>query len=105
MESEQFPLQSRQAGGRHWGAMCRAQAVAADLATLPHLLIAGATGSGKSVCINAMVACLLCRNTPDDLRMLMIDPKRVELSLITASPTCWRRWWSSWSGWWAVLHG
>jgi len=54
--------------------------VVADLSDLPHLLIAGATGAGKSVCINALIACLLCRNTPDTLRLLMIDPKRVELS-------------------------
>ncbi len=51
-----------------------------DLAKLPHLLIAGATGSGKSVCVNALIACLLCHNTPEQLKMLMIDPKRVELS-------------------------
>ncbi|HHJ07305.1 MAG TPA: DNA translocase FtsK [Anaerolineae bacterium] len=55
------------------------QAVVADLAALPHLLIAGATGSGKSVCINAVVASLLCKHTPDTLRLLMIDPKMVEL--------------------------
>ncbi|MEM7032905.1 MAG: DNA translocase FtsK [Chloroflexota bacterium] len=53
--------------------------VVVDLTTMPHLLIAGATGSGKSVCINAIVACLLCTHTPDTLRMLMIDPKMVEL--------------------------
>lgn len=51
----------------------------ADLGAMPHLLIAGATGSGKSVCINAIIACLLFNNSPDDLRLIMIDPKRVEL--------------------------
>jgi S-DNA-T family DNA segregation ATPase FtsK/SpoIIIE len=55
------------------------QAIAADLGIMPHLLIAGATGSGKSVCINAVIACLLFNNTPDDLRFIMVDPKMVEL--------------------------
>jgi S-DNA-T family DNA segregation ATPase FtsK/SpoIIIE len=53
--------------------------VAVDLALMPHLLIAGATGSGKSVCMNAIICCLLFTNTPDELKMLMVDPKMVEL--------------------------
>jgi len=56
------------------------EALAADLADMPHLLIAGTTGSGKSVCVNALISCFLLHNTPDDLRMIMVDPKRVELS-------------------------
>ncbi|MCG8325097.1 MAG: hypothetical protein MI673_06230, partial [Thiotrichales bacterium] len=55
-------------------------AVAADLGAIPHLLIAGATGSGKSVCVNALICGLLLNNTPETLRFIMIDPKRVELT-------------------------
>lgn len=55
------------------------QSFVADLASMPHLLIAGATGSGKSVCINAIIACLVSTHTPETLRLLMIDPKMVEL--------------------------
>jgi S-DNA-T family DNA segregation ATPase FtsK/SpoIIIE len=62
------------------------QPVVADLAQMPHLLIAGATGSGKSVCINAITACLLLNNTPDDLRLIMVDPKMVELSNFNGIP-------------------
>jgi S-DNA-T family DNA segregation ATPase FtsK/SpoIIIE len=52
---------------------------AVDLAKLPHLLIAGTTGSGKSVCINAFIACLVFNNPPERLRLILIDPKKVEL--------------------------
>ncbi|MBC7232775.1 MAG: DNA translocase FtsK 4TM domain-containing protein [Chloroflexi bacterium] len=62
------------------------QPVAADLAQMPHLLIAGATGSGKSVCINSITACLLFNNTPEDLQLLMVDPKMVELTTFNGVP-------------------
>lgn len=54
--------------------------IVSDLATMPHLLIAGATGSGKSVCVNTILTSLLINNTPDDLKLILIDPKRVELT-------------------------
>jgi S-DNA-T family DNA segregation ATPase FtsK/SpoIIIE len=61
-------------------------AVAADLAELPHLLIAGTTGSGKSVCITALASCLAANNTPQDMRLVLIDPKMVELVRFNGLP-------------------
>ncbi|TAG29105.1 MAG: DNA translocase FtsK, partial [Verrucomicrobia bacterium] len=57
-----------------------------DLAKMPHLLIAGATGSGKSVCINSIIASIVYRKSPKDLRLLMVDPKVVELKVFNSLP-------------------
>ena len=62
------------------------ESTSGDLAKMPHLLIAGATGSGKTVCLNAVICCLLMYNTPFDTKFIMIDPKRVELTSFNSLP-------------------
>ena len=60
--------------------------VIADLATMPHLLIAGATGSGKTVCVNTIITTILYNATPDEVKFIMVDPKRVELAIFNDLP-------------------
>ena len=59
-----------------------------NIEKLPHVLIAGTTGSGKSVCTNSLIISLLYKSTPDEVRFIMVDPKMVELAPITGSLTC-----------------
>jgi len=85
MESEEFGA-SRGALTFGQGRDVSGQAVVADLSRMPHMLIAGATGSGKSVCVNAIITAFLLSHTPDTLRFLMVDPKRVELTVYNGIP-------------------
>lgn len=60
--------------------------IVGDISTMPHLLIAGATGSGKSVCVNAMIISMIYKESPEDLKLILVDPKMVELSQYNALP-------------------
>ena len=68
------------------GRLIHGEPIAGDLATMPHLLIAGSTGTGKSVSMNAMLTSILYRATPDDVRLILIDPKRLELGMYEDIP-------------------
>lgn len=68
------------------GKTATGEPISADLAKMPHLLIAGATGAGKSFCINALIASILFRASPDEVRFIMVDPKMLELSLYDSIP-------------------
>ncbi len=85
LESREFQ-QARAALPIALGKDLEGRAVVADLAKMPHLLIAGATGSGKSVCVNTIITSLVYRHTPKTLRFLMVDPKMVELSVYNTMP-------------------
>jgi S-DNA-T family DNA segregation ATPase FtsK/SpoIIIE len=62
------------------------ESIVLDLAGMPHMLIAGSTGTGKSVCINAILMSVIMRSTPDEVRVILIDPKRIELSMYNGIP-------------------
>ena len=85
LDSEEFKIAKKKlafALGKDISGKC----VVGDLATMPHTLIAGATGSGKSVCINALIISLLYKYSPNEVKLLMVDPKVVELSVYNGIP-------------------
>jgi len=85
MESEPFQ-KSRAPLRLALGKNVSGQSIIADLTAMPHLLIAGTTGSGKSVCVNAILSCLLLTHSPATLRLVLVDPKRVELTNYNGVP-------------------
>lgn len=86
LESEQFFKFNKAPLGIALGREVDGKPFAADLATMPHLLIGGTTGSGKSVCLTTITTCLVMNNRPDELRLIMIDPKMVELVRFNGLP-------------------
>ncbi|HEY1804218.1 MAG TPA: DNA translocase FtsK [Terracidiphilus sp.] len=85
IESETF-IKARSRLTLSMGKDINGRIVTADLASMPHILIAGSTGSGKSVAINAMIMSLLYRTTPHQVRLILVDPKRVELGMYEGIP-------------------
>ena len=85
LESETF-AKAKSRLTRAMGKDINGRIVTADLASMPHVLIAGSTGSGKSVAINAMIMSLLFRTTPSQVRLILVDPKRVELGMYEGIP-------------------
>ncbi len=81
-EFKKFPSKIAFALGKDIGG----KTIIADIARMPHMLVAGATGSGKSVCVNTLITSILYRSSPDDVKLLMIDPKVVELSAYNGIP-------------------
>lgn len=79
LESDIF-MRNKKALGFALGRDVAGAPIIANLENMPHMLIAGTTGSGKSVCVNSILTCMLLYNTPDDLRLVLVDPKRVELT-------------------------
>ncbi|MDP6782452.1 MAG: DNA translocase FtsK, partial [Dehalococcoidia bacterium] len=87
LESSQFQrLRGRSRLALALGKGAGGEPVVADLTRMPHILIAGSTGSGKSVCINSFISCLALHNTPEELQMVLIDPKRVEFTYFNTLP-------------------
>lgn len=85
VESSEF-VETTSKLGSVLGKSISGEVVIADIAKMPHVLIAGTTGSGKSVCVNSIIMSILFRSTPDDVRLLMIDPKAVEFMIYNGIP-------------------